>query len=56
MVEKYYAIVSYYPIIDVHLNILSKIHSILMKDKLRRILVEKEKFYSFDMRRNMLEL
>lgn len=39
MVEKYYAIVSYYPIVDVHLNILGKMHAALMKDKLRKILI-----------------
>jgi hypothetical protein len=56
IVEKYYAIVSHYPIIDVHLNVICKLHSLLMKDKLKRLLVDKEKFYAFDIRRNMLEL
>lgn len=37
--DKFYSIVTYYPIIDIHINILHKIHTILMKEKLQKILV-----------------
>lgn len=56
MVDKYYAIVSYFPFFDMHLNIMTKIHSLLLKEKLSKIHIEKEKFYTFDLKKNMGEL
>jgi hypothetical protein len=56
MVEKFMILVTYYPFFDIHLNILSKIHGLIMKEKLKRILIDKEKFFKFDITRNVMDL